>query len=203
MLWFAAVLIAFTSNLDNLGVGVTFGIQSIRVSTMSNIIIASITTLGTGLAMVLGRIVACAFPASVIDVVGGLVIIGIGVLTVMSAVHALRPRTASAAQVLSLNTSSRALHALFDIESRSAISTREAILLGIALTCNNVATGVGAGASGISPLVTAILSGVFSLLCVGGGCWLGATAGARLIGRFAPLLAGITLVGLGIALVAG
>lgn len=202
MLWFAAVLIAFTSNLDNLGVGVTFGIQSIRISTMSNIIIASITMLGTGLAMVLGRIVACAIPASVIDVVGGLVIIGIGVLTVMNAVHALRPM-ASVAQVLSLNRSSRALHALFDIESRSAISTREVILLGIALTCNNVATGVGAGASGISPLVTAILSGVFSLLCVGGGCWLGATAGARLIGRFAPLLAGITLVGLGIALVAG
>lgn len=202
MLWFAAVLIAFTSNLDNLGVGVTFGIQSIRISTMSNIIIASITMLGTGLAMVLGRIVACAIPASVIDVVGGLVIIGIGVLTVMNAVHALRPM-ASVAQVLSLNRSSRTLHALFDIESRSAISTREVILLGIALTCNNVATGVGAGASGISPLVTAILSGVFSLLCVGGGCWLGATAGARLIGRFAPLLAGITLVGLGIALVAG
>jgi putative sporulation protein YtaF len=169
---------------------------------MSNIIIASITMLGTGLAMVLGRIVACAIPASVIDVVGGLVIIGIGVLTVMNAVHALRPM-ASVAQVLSLNRSSRTLHALFDIESRSAISTREVILLGIALTCNNVATGVGAGASGISPLVTAILSGVFSLLCVGGGCWLGATAGARLIGRFAPLVAGITLVGLGIALVAG
>lgn len=204
MLWFAAALIAFTSNLDNLTVGLAFGMRSARISTVPNLVIASITMLGTGLAITLGNMIAHAIPVSTINLLGGLVVIGIGASTVLSALRIVRP-AAPVTRAPVANGSRRAARALLDKngERRGAISTREAVILGVALSCNNVTIGVGAGASGISPVITTILAGVFSLVCVGGGSRLGSTGGTRLLGRFAPLLAGIMLVGVGIALATG
>ena len=82
------------------------------------------------------------------------------------------------------------------------LSWREAVLLAIALSLNNVGTGVGAGIAGIPPLMTTVLAGAFSLLCVGGGSQVGRLAGP-LVGRHARLVAGLGLVCLGGAMLAG
>lgn len=204
MFLFAAVIIAFTSNLDNLGVGLSFGMRSIRISPVPNLIIASITMLGTGLAMFLGGTIARLIPGSAINMLGGLVIIAIGALAILNAFRTLHP----AAQVVGSSKANWLGLALGVFENKNleyleAISTREAVLLGIALSCNNVATGIAAGASGVSLIATTILSGMFSFVCVASGSQLGATTGTRLLGRFAPLLAGIMLVGVGVVLAAG
>ena len=82
------------------------------------------------------------------------------------------------------------------------LSWREAVLLAIALSLNNVGTGVGAGIAGIPPLMTTVLAGAFSLLCVGGGSQVDRLAGP-LVGRHARLVAGLGLVCLGGAMLAG
>lgn len=200
MFWFAAVMIAFTSNLDNLGVGLSFGMRSMRISMAPNSIIALITMLGTGLAMLLGSTIAHLVPLAIINFLGGFVIIGIGASTLFGARHTLRQNIATV-PVQDAKVSGRTLSSFSrpGIGSSSTISNREAVIVGIALSCNNVATGVAAGASGISAITTTILAGVFSFVFVGGGSRLGSAAGVRLLGRFAPLLAGIILVAIGIA----
>jgi putative Mn2+ efflux pump MntP len=68
---------------------------------------------------------------------------------------------------------------------------------------NNVASGVGAGLAGISPLATTLLAGAFSLLCVGGGSRLGWAIGRQLFGSRASVVAGLTLAGVGVAALTG
>lgn len=221
MLLVAAVLIAFISNLDNLTVGLSFGMRSTRIATGANAIIAGVTMVATWLAMVLGSAIVRTVPASVVDLLGGLVLIGIGAVTILGAARVLRQVTDQQAASPSIERLGarrastgrkqarhgpigRRLRAVLevDLEHRGSISAREAIVLGIALSANNVATGVGAGASGVSPLATTLLAGVLSLVCVGGGSTLGSSVLARLLGRVAPLVAGVLLIAIGAVIAA-
>jgi putative Mn2+ efflux pump MntP len=76
-------------------------------------------------------------------------------------------------------------------------------VLGVALSLNNVGTGVGAGIAGVPPLATTVLAGAISLLCVGGGCRTGWSTARPVLGRRAPLAAGLVLVGIGAAMLSG
>jgi putative Mn2+ efflux pump MntP len=55
MLWLLALLVASVSNLDNLGVGVAFGIRDMRVAIAPNSVIAALTMAGTAGAMRFGH----------------------------------------------------------------------------------------------------------------------------------------------------
>jgi putative Mn2+ efflux pump MntP len=58
MHWISILFIALASNLDNLGIGISFGIRSIKISTVSNGIIAGITMAGTYLSMTIGELIS-------------------------------------------------------------------------------------------------------------------------------------------------
>ena len=77
------------------------------------------------------------------------------------------------------------------------------MVLGIALSVNNLGMGVGAGVSGIPALATTVSAGLLSLLCVGGGFHLGRVFGRLVLGRNAPAIAGILLLALGLAMLPG
>lgn len=78
------------------------------------------------------------------------------------------------------------------------ISIRGAVVAGLALSGNNLLTGVASGASGFPPSVTTILAGMFSLICVGGGSRLGSISSERLFRKVASLVAGLLLVIVGV-----
>ena len=76
-------------------------------------------------------------------------------------------------------------------------------MLGVALSLNNIGSGVGAGIAGVPPVVTTLLAGLFSLLCVGDGSRLGRSLGRLLLPGLTQFVAGAVLVGLGVAMFAG
>jgi putative Mn2+ efflux pump MntP len=80
---------------------------------------------------------------------------------------------------------------------------RDALVLGAALSLNNLAAGVGAGISGVPPLATALLAGALSLVCIGGGSRGGLSIRRRLGGRPASLIAGVILLGIGASIISG
>jgi putative Mn2+ efflux pump MntP len=142
---------------------------------------------GTAGAITSGHALARLVRPSIGGSLGAVVIVSIGVMTVVASRSPLREPAAGMVRP----------------RGRSEmVSWREAVLLAIALSLNNVGTGVGAGIAGIPPLMTTVLAGAFSLLCVGGGSQVGRRAGV-LVGRHARLVAGLTLVCLGGAMLAG
>jgi putative Mn2+ efflux pump MntP len=80
------------------------------------------------------------------------------------------------------------------------ISCRKGLALGVALALNNAAAGVGAGVAGSSPLVTTMLAGALSLICIGGGSRVGLSLGRLVGGSWAPLIPGLILLGVGATL---
>jgi putative Mn2+ efflux pump MntP len=181
------VLIAAVSNLDNLAAGVALGLRGTRITLGPNVLIAGVTMAGTAGAQTSGHALAGLLPPTVADSLGAVIIVSIGVVTVVASRSPVRePATGRGRRPGPSQT----------------LAWREAVLLAIALSLNNVGTGVGAGIAGIPPLTTTVLAGTFSLLCVGGGSQVGRHAGP-LVGRHAQLVAGLGLVCLGGAILVG
>lgn len=194
MLWLFAVLVAIVSNLDNLTVGFAFGMRGQPVTAMPNLLIATITMTATAAAMSSGRALADVLPSTLVSVAGGSLILAVGAVTVIVSGGALRRPTSDAFPGVARPAGVRG--------SGSALSFRNALPIGVALSLNNLGTGVGAGVAGVSPLATTVLAGAFSLICVGGGSHIGQSVSLRL-GPRAPLIGGIALIGLGAAMLSG
>lgn len=188
------MLVAVVSNLDNLTIGFAFGMRGQRVGGAPNLVIAAITMAATAGAMSSGRAVATLLPPASGSVAGGSIIVAIGAATAIVSVTALRrPVTDPSAGVVLLERV---------LGGRAALSCRDAVPIGVALSLNNIGTGVGAGVAGVSALATTLLAGALSLIFVGGGSRVGWSISRR-VGRRAPLIAGIVLIGLGAATLSG
>jgi putative sporulation protein YtaF len=193
------VVIAVTSNLDNLAVGVALGTASVRVPASANVLIAVITMTGTAAAMGLGYALARELLGSSAHMLGGVALIGIGTSMLAAAAGPVIGKRRTARGRLDLL--SDALSAVGRGDG-GALTRREALVLGVALALNNVASGIPAGAVGISPVLVSALAGGISLLCVGGGAWLGGATLQRVAGRNASALGGALMVMLGALAVA-
>jgi putative Mn2+ efflux pump MntP len=189
-LWSSALTVAAVSNLDNLAAGFALGLRGTRVRLAPNVVIAASTMIGTAIAMASGEAISGLLPTSLASAGGSLLIVSIGAGTLLAAVYAPSSSRHDPAAGLARAWSDR-------------ISWREALALGVGLSLNNVAAGLGAGAAGVSSPATTLMAGALSLLCVGGGSRLGWAAGSVIMGRAAPVLAGVGLVGVGVATLLG
>jgi putative sporulation protein YtaF len=196
MHWISILFIAFASNLDNLGIGISFGIRSIKISAVSNAMIASITMAGTYLSMTIGEFISRYISGFAANLLGASMIIVIGIWTITGSL-----RVRSSEQIVPngkgltgiIRNPSKA-----DIDHNNVISSKESIALGTALALNNMATGFGAGATGVSPLWTTIVAGLFSLLFVGYGSQIGYSIARTWFGRYSNATSGIILILIGV-----
>jgi putative sporulation protein YtaF len=196
VLWLSAALVATVSNLDNLAVGVAFGMRNKRIPARSNLLIAAVTMAGTAGTMTAGRALASLAWPSLASALGSSIISAIGVFTVVASLRAMRAATVTPAGGRHDLPAQRDLLSA-DVGAGEVTSAGKALVLGVALALNNVGAGVGAGAAGISPLATTLLAGALSLTCLGGGSRIGWCLGLPLIGRWAPLTAGLILLSVG------
>ena len=202
MLWLSAVLIAAVSNLDNLAAGVAFGMRDTRIAAAPNVVIAAVTMAATAGAMTSGRALSRVLPPSLAAALGASIISAIGIWTVLASLQFVRLPASSSEPGRGRPQSSRRLLTV-KLDRKKAISLHQALVLGVALSLNNAVTGAGAGVAGISPLATTLLAGALSLICVGGGSRVGLSLGRLVGGRWASLIAGLILLGVGAMILSG
>ena len=85
-----------------------------------------------------------------------------------------------------------------DFDGSKTISFSEAIVLGIALSINNIAGGFDAGITNLNLWLTATISGVFSFICISGFAYVGKRFLAEYLGKWATVIAGVLLILIGI-----
>ncbi|MCU6795004.1 sporulation membrane protein YtaF [Paenibacillus sp. WQ 127069] len=197
MHWISIIFIALASNLDNLGIGISFGIRSTRIPALSNGIIAVITMLGTYVSVTLGEYMTAYMPGFAANLLGAFMILFIGVWGIVSSRRRAQAPEPSAAGGHSLID---VIHqpATADVDLNKVISWKEALTLGLALALNNMATGFGAGATGVSPLWTTVAAGLFSIVFISCGTRIGLMAAKTWVSQYADLIGGILLILIGI-----
>lgn len=203
---FSALFLGFAANLDNLGVGISYGVQKIRVPFLSNFFIALLSGIIVAISVLTGRLLSNYI--TIAGELGALMIVAIGIWVM---VH----KTASASDSLPaaipvMKTYSVPIKSLScivqitkepsaaDFDANGFISTKEAMFLGLTLSFNCIATGVGAGLTGMDPLSSGISVFIFSMISISMGYMIGWKTASDRFEQLSQAISGVILIIIGI-----
>lgn len=199
-LFILGMLIAVASNLDNLGVGLAYGIQKIRVSHSANALIALVSLLAAWLSAHVGRVAHAHLSPALAHAVGAGLLLGIGIWVFVQPIVSARRgkktehdpleksrRYASPTEILGHPESA-------DLDHSRHIGCWEAIVLGVALSINALAGGFDAGVVGIPALEEALAVGLFSFVSIFAGVYFGRRHASERLGGYATLVSGMLLI---------
>jgi len=71
--------LGISTNVDNLGVGVAYGVKRIRIGMMSNLLVAFFNAMGTLLSMTAGETISKLLPATISGYIGICIIYLVGI----------------------------------------------------------------------------------------------------------------------------
>jgi putative sporulation protein YtaF len=202
---FFSIAIAIAANLDNLGVGIAYGIQKIRISHMANLIIALISFIATWLSAETGKVISLYLSPQIANVIGAFLLFSVGVwvfvqpiLTAIKSNHPILDLQLFGERFYIGPTEILSYPERADIDNSRSVGNWEAVILGIALSINALAGGFDAGAVGISSLVEATLVGTFSFVTIIAGYYFGRKYAAEQIGKYATVISGTLLMAIGV-----
>ncbi len=199
MYFIPALLFAFSANIDSLIIGVSYGIKRTLLPVSHCLLISLITFCGTAAALLLGGQILVLFPFSVTQWAGNLLLLGLGMYYVIKSIKdILKNRACTEKNSLREDGNIPALRRPPGQTQARALSARECVLLGAALSVNNLGIGVGASITGLPLLPAAPLSFVCSALFLFLGNQFGKCCSSCAGDSYADLLSGIILMILGI-----
>jgi putative sporulation protein YtaF len=203
MAWLIILGFAVSSSLDNLGVGISYGIRSIRIGFVSNFIIALICFLFSEAGILFGQWFSRILPGILPVLVGTFLMIVIGIRIILLTIPRKQKRISN--EVVANDKTANNFKGILknpeiaDADQSGEIGVGEAVILGIALSANAITNGLSAGLFGLSPLAISLTAAIGSFLTVWAGVALGRKAASIRIGRltlgqFGTLLSGVIIL---------
>lgn len=201
------LLIAVSSNLDNIGVGASYGVRKINIPITSNLLIALVTATGTFLSIFLGQSVYLFISKGTEGLLGGAIIILAGLWVIFQEKCLHRVAEPREPELTVRDTPSRyGLRHIAQIldnpiaadwDFSGHIDVREALALALGLTINNIPNGIGAGMLGLNVYAMTAVVFVASIVTIWIGIYLG-KLGVRWVGQSAGVVAGVLLIFVGL-----
>ena len=179
----AAALFAAACNLDTVLLSAGFAARGVVLRRGYGLVIAALTTLITWLSLALGAGAAALLGGRTAQVLGGLVLAGMGAWFLLDWLRRPGPPPESAEEAE---------------EAEAAAGLRGCVALAAALAVNNAGAGAAAGVSGISPGLAAAANLLATLGALPLGRMLGSRLAGRLLGKYALPLTGGLLILLGL-----
>jgi putative Mn2+ efflux pump MntP len=182
----SAILLAFSSNIDNLGLGIAYGIVARRIFLSQNILIALVSGSGTFLSMAAGEWGNNFISEVAANDLGSGILVLIGIYNIVQAIFEERKRLKQPEFKSSL------------VDPPSVVSKREAFALAISLSFNNLGGGLGAGISHVSIPLTTLLTVIFSIVAIALGYRFGANATLKIPKLWLGIASGLIIFILGV-----
>lgn len=202
-IWITVLFLAFSSSIDNFGVGITYGIQGIKVGLLANLIISIIAFVFSEIGIVSGEYISKVFPGTLSNVIGAFFLLVIGLRIVLLTIPRKEKVTLTYnhddESVSNIVTNYLSSPEKADVDRSGDISSFEAVILGTAVSMNALTNGLGVGLIGLSPFAISIAASIFSFLAI----WLGVLLGKKganvkigrwSLGQFSSIISGIILV---------
>jgi putative sporulation protein YtaF len=181
MVAYSFVLLALAVSLDSFGAGLTYGMKSIKIPFRSILIIAICSAVTFLFSMFLGFTLEQFITQKTGEVLGGLILLGIGIYSLWQVFLPEKENTETEPKnivLFEIKSLGIVIHILkkpvmADIDKSGSITGWEAVLLGIALSLDAFGAGIGAALIDLSPLMTTASIAFMSALFLWGGMALG------------------------------
>jgi len=132
---FSSLLLAISSSIDSLGIGITYGFKKIQLKKWSKIILFCISILITFIAFVIGSIFKIFFSENFFKLIGTLILVIMGLIVIFK---------------------TDTEEYTFDLDNSNDIDYKEALILGIALSLDSLCIGISAISLGINMFIFAV-----------------------------------------------
>lgn len=191
------MIIALVNNVDNISVRIAYSIKGIKLGIFSNLWISVITFFISTAAAAGGSLFFNAAGKVICQIVSMAILCGIGLWFIVEPFAKRRPKKTGISEPNSV------LHALSDPETSDLdgsknIDFKEATLLGVSLSINNVGGCLSAGIMGLSPLLIGLLSAGISFAALWAGNFLTGFFVRLGLKRKASVAAGVLLILIGL-----
>lgn len=123
------IVLAISSSIDSLGIGITYGIKSTKISTISKIILLCISLLISFLSVFFGKFLTSILSENFANMIGGFILFVIGGFII----------------VKSFFDSNSCDNNYYDFNNSKLIDPKESIFLGFALSLDCFGIGVSSG----------------------------------------------------------
>lgn len=193
-----AFFIALTNNVDNIGARIAYSLGGIRISIPINLWITIITFVISYLAAFSGTMITGSLGRQFSSVIAMVLLVAIGVWMILEPYLKNKPigkpsREDSKGIISILLNPEKA-----DMDHSKHIDFKEATLLGIALSINNIGGGLSAGMIGLNALLVGSLSAVLSFVALWAGNYIAEFFINRNLAEKATVVGGILLIAIGI-----
>lgn len=200
MHYLSVILLGVAANLDNLAIGIVYGLRGIRLPFPSNLVMALVSGLAVYLSGWCGQQLAMIMPIKIANILGGSIVALMG-LWVIGVYY----RDQEKYKIFPIQCDDEDSVAVIfkhpekaDLDNSGDISWREALALGLVLAANCLTMGVGVGITGLNLVGVTLAVTISSLLAISTGLFLGHRYGTSFLGNYATPVAGIILILVGV-----
>ncbi len=184
MFFFALILLAVSLSMDALGIGISYAVGGIKTPFKAKLVICLVSILITAIAVSFGNILLMFISEKVAKIVGALMLIALGCFIILQAFfgkdkdlnkNVKKEGTIAELALKSLGISIKIIRnpIVCDFDNSRCIDMFEALYLGIALSIDSFGVGVSSSVSGLNSFFVPIAVGVFQLLFLCFGEFLG------------------------------
>ena len=163
------MLLALSTSIDSIGIGLTYGIRDITISRQSKIILFIISLIISSISILIGNTLNNILSEEITNIIGSLILFFIGLIII---VQTLKREKRQEKKVYKLFIRFLGITIQIikdpissDIDNSKKIDSKEAIYLGTALSLDSFSVGIGAGMLGsisiIFPLIVSLFQIVF------------------------------------------
>jgi len=194
------LIISLANNLDNIGVRIAYSIRGIKISIPINVWISIITFIISGFAAYSGTLVTGFLSKQLASVLSMALLSGIGLWIMVEPYMKKNSNVPYGSQQESAPTIWHVFTnpSKADRDNSKHIDFKEATVLGIALSINNVGGGLGAGMIGLNSFWVGFFSSLISFIALWAGNYITEYFKKWNIGNKATVVAGIALILIGV-----
>ena len=194
--WLKLMFIGIATNIDNLGIGVAYGIKRKLIPFWYNVIIAVISAVITFVSVASGLWMRHYVPQAAADLGGGLLIIILGLFTIWQVYR--QSNNADGQQLhVAERSDTTTVAGTLPSQPVNIVSWQESIMLGLALSLNCIGIAFAEGIAGNSPWIVALNVGLFAMLTLEMGMRIGVKMANSWIDKHAQLISGLLLIAIG------
>lgn len=194
------ILFVLSSSIDNFTVSVAYGCKNIKIGFLSNLLIATISALGTFLSMIFGKAILNFITLNTASIIGSCALFVIGLYFLFDYIKNIKKENKNEFNCTNKETENTSASEILkypeivDKDKSGTIEIGESLMLALALALNNLALGIAASISGLNIEITVLLTFIFSLILIPLGITLSKKILGRYIGEKGSLISSIIII---------